>query len=301
MDDEEAIERAEQLRLQVDGHPEHVAEALPQLLALLHAADAPAVLVAVIRAIGAAWDEEGNLALLPWADHADPEVRFEVACAVPGGTDSFRATEEVAETLMRLMRDDSDDVRDWATFGLGRQLEIDTDAVREALLARTTDGVPAVRGEAIVGLARRRDRRIVPMVQQLLARDEVDSLLFEAAELLADPALLAGLRRWSDDPDHPDDPDAVVDRALRACDPEVQSARLERHRVLLAAIEASIEEQGLSARVAMYCDRFTSAVLLTVDPESPLVRDVDSLLAHTAGDVARAVQLVIGDIEGNGR
>jgi hypothetical protein len=295
--DREVIERTEHLRKQVDGHPEHVAEVLPQLLTLLHDADTPAVLVAVIGAVGAAWDEDGNLALLPWADHADPEVRFEVACAIPGGTNSFRATEEVAETLMRLMRDDSDDVRDWATFGLGRQLEIDTDVVPEALLARTTDRARAVRDEAIVGLARRRDRRVVPLIQSLLAGDAVGSLLFEAAELLADPALLDALRGWSDDPDHSDDP---IARATRACDPEVQSARFGRQQALLAAIERLIAEQGLSARAAVYCDRFTGDVLLTVDPGSTLVRDVDFLLAHTSGDIEGAARLVVGDIEVKG-
>jgi HEAT repeat protein len=72
--------------------------------------------------------------------------------------------------LIRLSRDRSARVRNWATFGLSQQLgdphPIDTPEIREALAARLQDD--AACAEAAFGLAARGDRRALPIVQRAL-------------------------------------------------------------------------------------------------------------------------------------
>jgi HEAT repeat protein len=119
--------------------------------------------------------------------HANADVRFGVVSALTGHDD-----EAAIAGLIRLSSDSDPDVRDWATFGLGQQIDTDNDLIRAALHARTADSHPDVRNEAIAGLARRGDRSIV----QALARElgtQVAVPLFEAARDLADPSLCSVL------------------------------------------------------------------------------------------------------------
>lgn len=57
------------------------------------------------------------------------------------------------QTLIELSADVDPQVRDWATFGLGVQIDRDDPAVRHALMARLEDPDIDTRGEAIRGLA----------------------------------------------------------------------------------------------------------------------------------------------------
>ncbi|OYV95779.1 MAG: hypothetical protein B7Z73_01935 [Planctomycetia bacterium 21-64-5] len=91
------------------------------------------------------------------------------------------------ECLIRLSRDSDSDVRDWATFGLGSQCDLDTPQIRDALAARLDDTDDDTRHEAIVGLARRQDRRAIAAVGRELSSDCVSSLVLEAADLLGLP------------------------------------------------------------------------------------------------------------------
>src|SRR5207253_9364544 len=65
-------------------------------------------------------------------EHENPDVRFAVACALGNFADDPRA----APVLMTLMHDVDDDVRDWATFGLGVLGDKDSPEIREVLLER---------------------------------------------------------------------------------------------------------------------------------------------------------------------
>jgi HEAT repeat protein len=99
-------------------------------------------------------------ALIEVRRSADPCVRWAVAYGVAGSE-----RPEAIRTLMDLMEDDDDEVRNWATFGLasayvegsGRLGTMDSTDIRTALRKRMNDPFREVRNEAVWGLAVRRD------------------------------------------------------------------------------------------------------------------------------------------------
>jgi hypothetical protein len=211
---EELVRRADELRAVVNGHPEHCADVVPRLIAMLDSTDDPEVLVAVSHALGAAWNETACLAMLPYAGHPDERVRFAVAGMLPGGLESDEAKQTVAAALIALSMDSSPEVRDWATFGLGSILDIDTPALRDALRSRLFDSDIDTRLEALVGLAERRDATVLSFLADELRADTIERLVVDAARAFADPSLvplLVELERRSDVDRH------LLERALRTC------------------------------------------------------------------------------------
>jgi hypothetical protein len=110
-----------------------------------------------------------------------------------------------------------DKERDWATMLLAQQ-EIDTPEVRVALIRAASDPHETVRAEALVGLAQRDRALALPLVLRELARDHISYTVSEAVELLADPALLAGLEGWNK-PTGDDWADSIFRDAVAACQP----------------------------------------------------------------------------------
>ena len=100
---------------------------------------------------------------------------------------------EARRALIRLCRDSEPEVRDWATFGLGRLTDADGPDVRAALLARAEDAYRETRAEALFGLAVRRDPRAVPHLIRALQSPTVAGLELDAAAEAADPRLLPAL------------------------------------------------------------------------------------------------------------
>jgi HEAT repeat protein len=98
-------------------------------------------------------------------------------------------------------------VRDWATFGLGSQIDLDTPRIREALCARLNDPDPITRAEAFVGLARRKDEGVLSPLIAALGSTQLDEfdprqdLVLEAAWEIADPRLLPALRAMQEQDD----------------------------------------------------------------------------------------------------
>jgi HEAT repeat protein len=217
----ELIERAEQLRTKVDGHPEHCAEVMPQLTAMLSITDDPDVLIVVAQALHAAWNEEASLVLLPYVTHPDERVRLAVTRVLPGGLESPETTARVANALIMLTNDSSATVRDWATFGLGSIMDVDTPAVRETLRERLFDSDLDTRLEALVGLAERRDQSVLGVLRDELQTDTVQKLVVDAARAFADPSLLPLLLalkpRWDLAPD-------LLERAIQTCTSGEQEA-----------------------------------------------------------------------------
>jgi HEAT repeat protein len=96
-------------------------------------------------------------ALLPFVEHPCADFRYaSVHGLMPHDTPT------VVDALIKLCRDADRNVRDWATFTLGSQFESDSPSLRTALHERLTDADPETRGEALRGLARRRNIGIVP-------------------------------------------------------------------------------------------------------------------------------------------
>jgi HEAT repeats len=146
-----------------------------------------------------------------FARHPNADVRYAAVLAL-SGYDDKRAT----DTLIRLTEDPDSNVSDWATFELGTLAVADSPAIRDALASRLTDGDFDTRGEALVGLARRLDQRVVlPLIREL-GSDRVGQLAVEAAELIGDPQLLPALQKLSE---WWDVNSKLVQRAIAACTP----------------------------------------------------------------------------------
>src|SRR5687768_18575105 len=97
------------------------------------------------------------------------------------------------------MSDADEDVRNWATFGLGSMIDDDSPQIREALLARISDAHDETRGEALVGLALRQDPRVLEPLLRALRADTVGSLAVEATRDLGAAELLTALEARSEE------------------------------------------------------------------------------------------------------
>jgi HEAT repeat protein len=112
-----------------------------------------------------------------FSSHPNPEVRFDVAFALG----CFPNDRLSAKTLLELTQDTDEDVRDWATFGLGVLGNTDCDEIREALVQRLTDSDEDVREEAMVGLGKRKDQRALSTLLIALERPDTTLRVIESA------------------------------------------------------------------------------------------------------------------------
>jgi HEAT repeat protein len=111
------------------------------------------------------------------ASHSSEGVRCALAYALGGRTDDISIA-----TLIGLSADNDVDTRDWATFALGTLSQEDSPAIRDALALRLTDSEDEVRGEAMLGLAKRLDTRATQPILRELGETDVLTLAIEAAE-----------------------------------------------------------------------------------------------------------------------
>jgi hypothetical protein len=167
-----------------------------------------------------AWctDPDALDVILPLAGHADPAVRRAVAQVLPRLTRAPRPASTVA-VLVRLTADSVADVRDSACHALGVRLsEVDNPVVRDALAERLFDVHRGAACEALVGLARRFDPRVLPALRARLSGDDVWLMELMAAGAFGDATLHPLVRRhltgW---------PEALVPKVcatLRLTDPD---------------------------------------------------------------------------------
>ncbi len=174
------------------GPPTFVKESVAILMGLLEDPDLNVIETAITN-LGHRKDSRAVNAMISFAKSASAAIRYAVAIAL-GRMHIDEATATlVAETLTDLTYDDDDDTRNWAIFGLGRESDVDSAAIRAALAAGVKDPNHEIRGEALVGLARRKDDRTRDALLHEWEHDEVSLLSLEAAEELADPALFVRL------------------------------------------------------------------------------------------------------------
>jgi HEAT repeat protein len=172
------------------------------------------VLRAVCFALGHLHDERAIESLLTLKSHPHEHVRYGVVMGLQGFEE-----ERAINALIELSRDSDAHVRDWATFGLGQQIDTDTEVIREALFARIDDPDEQTRGEAMSGLAKRKDERVFQIVLDQLEKMAYWVLPLEAAESLADPRLLPALyhfkEQWQGEKDWRY---STLEEAIAACE-----------------------------------------------------------------------------------
>jgi HEAT repeat protein len=144
-----------------------------------------------------------------------PQATLRLALATALGSYDEEAS---ARALTTLMRDEDRHVRNWATFSLGSLLRFDDEAVREALLRQCAQADPEIRGEALVGLARRGDARVDPLIEQELAGPFTGSWVAEAAERRAGARWVPALARRLSDTELTPYHLATFQDALAACE-----------------------------------------------------------------------------------
>jgi len=158
------------------------------------------VIYSAAVALGHRKAEEAIPHLMKLKSHKDNSIRLGVVLGVTGYENLY-----AIDTLIELSKDSERDVRDWATFGLGTQCEVNTPELRTALKARLSDEDSEIRGEAIVGLANRKDKDIAKAILKELKSDETGVLVLEAATLIADKKFLPTLKKWHETLKNDDD------------------------------------------------------------------------------------------------
>ncbi len=172
------------------------------LLKLLSSEENSDVLASIGYAFGHLKDSRGVLPLVKFKNHSNADVRMGVVLGLISQEDEL-----AIQVLIELSSDEDKDVRNWATFGLGSQIETDTQAIRDALFVRVIsetgedDTIAEIRGEALLGLALRKDERVInPLIVELKSGC-VGMLAAEAAKVMGDTRLyraLIDLENWWD-------------------------------------------------------------------------------------------------------
>ena len=188
-----------------EGYP-FSTESSPVLISLLRDTDSR-VIASALYALGHLKRGESS-ELVPFAEHPSQDVRCSLAYTLGGRSDDL-----ACGALVTLSRDQDLDTRNWATFALGTLCERDSTVIREALVTRLSDSDDEVRGEAMVGLARRQDVRAAETILAELSREDVLNLAIEAAEEMPRSEFLPRLEELL--AAHPDDED--IQRAVERC------------------------------------------------------------------------------------
>ncbi len=146
--------------------------------------------------------------------HKNSRVRFGCVMGLSGLNDDIAIS-----GLIKLNKNDDFDVRNWATFGLASQCEVDTGRLRNALFERLTDHEYEIRGEALIGLARRNDHTIQTALMKELNGAFNGSWAIQAVTFLARPEYLTALQQLKNRLTHDNKRRFIdeLDEALLAC------------------------------------------------------------------------------------
>jgi HEAT repeat protein len=171
------------------------------VIAIEHLQDTdPLVVNSAAWALAHLGEDRAVSALIPMRNNPDADVRW----AVANGLNGSQRPDAIA-TIIELMDDSDDNVRDWATFALGTQCSVNSPEILNALQKRLNDSYEMARNEAVWGLAQHQDPIGIKMLIERLEADEWmtgdEMAAAETLDLRHDtPAeeLLAGLRKLLD-------------------------------------------------------------------------------------------------------
>ncbi|GAC30857.1 hypothetical protein [Brumicola pallidula] len=170
-------------------------------------------------ALGHRCDEKAIAHVIKFAQSPSTEIRNGVVFALLG-----QESTEAIDVMVLLSCDEDIDTRNWAMFGLGTQIASDSPEIRQALLKGTSDEDSEIRGEALVGLANRKDSGIVELLlNEWKTVEEVSILSVEAAEIIASPRLYSTLIELEKTLDLEEDVffEFQLQHALDACRPKI--------------------------------------------------------------------------------
>ena len=179
-------------QLGIDCRP-YLKETIGLYFELLKREKVPKVLASILYAIGhnnEGLKEEQILQLIEFKNHKNVIVREGLVIAL-----LTIENKKVIGTLIELMDDEIESIRNWSTFGIGSQLEENNPEIINALWKRVTDINEETKLEAIVGLANRGDLRIKEVIIQELEKGKYGTLLFDAIEKLNDKEFLPYLEQ----------------------------------------------------------------------------------------------------------
>jgi HEAT repeat protein len=265
--------------------------------------DDPEFLWSLANALQCAADPIALPVLTRLAEHPDRDVRLAVAQGIVfcRTNEDEEDTQPICDVLVSLMEDEDDEIRDWATTGLGQQIDTDNWAIRNALSQRIGDRAPGVQWEAILGLARRHDHKVLELIREGLSGDIVDRRAVQAAGHLADRELFPMLHSlalwWSEWPQ-------VLERALAQCDPELQEFRFHQMAHLRSSLEERFCTKVPESRIAIVCPVMGHLVnevdLIVIQNGTEVGRwSVSHLLeARCVGDPEGAADAVVADLLG---
>ena len=149
--------------------------------------------------------------------HPNDRLRLGVTTGLSCHEDS-----QAIEGLIVLSKDDSEEVRNWATFGLGTQIETNSPEICNALLVSLTEENQEIRGEALVGLARRQHPDTIQYLIKELNGSSINVLILEAAAIQASTELYPLLLTWKEAEGEADNSyfESMLEKALEACNPD---------------------------------------------------------------------------------
>ncbi len=199
------------------GTPAMIDETMEVLLGLAETETDEDVLAEVARAFAYRQDPRGVDPLLGWLRSPVQRLRFFVAFGA-STVYSPESADRIDAALLELAGDASDAIRDYARWSI-RLLGLDTPAVRDVLVAGTSDPEIGVVAESLLGLALLREPRGLGPLRDFLRHAPVRAVNnygLEAAAAWGDPSLLLALRGL--DRTQPELSDEALEIALEACE-----------------------------------------------------------------------------------
>ncbi|MBW3624201.1 MAG: HEAT repeat domain-containing protein [Armatimonadetes bacterium] len=272
-------------------------ESVEILLQMLETDTDPEVLYSLGIALGHIHDPRAIEPLSQLKRHPIANVRYGIVFGLLGHED-----ETAVRTLIDLTRDKDVEVRNWATFGLSQQIDLDTREIQDALLARIADPHPSTRAEALYGLALRENFRIIDRLKWELNHiegicpledvyeDYAMDLIIKAAVEIGHPELLPVLEELHEGPL---EEDVMVEIAIRSTPLRMEArergACLAKGDLSLMKTEESGWTGALSLGEAMQ-------ILPEGQEEQKTVRLISGPLEVEPGDTEEVLLAFIDDV-----